>query len=89
MADAPVPPDVRRKQIRWAILQLVLGQAQMIGAVAGLYLLITTGVSEQTLAVCAVAGVCTLVSRLVFKGRRAADMVGTAGHKPPGDPDST
>lgn len=86
MADAPVPPEVRRKQLAWAVVQIVLGQAQMIGAVAGLYLLITTGVSELTLAVCAVTGLCTLISRLVFKGRSAADMVGAAGHKPPDDP---
>ncbi len=80
----PVPPDVRRKQLAWAAVQLALGQAQVMGAVAGFYLLVTTGVSELTFGVCAVTGFFTLISRAVFRGRSAAEMVVTAGRKPPG-----
>lgn len=75
MTDEPIPPDVTRKRLRWAALQFVLGQAQMIGAAVGVYLLITTGVSHLTLAVVAGTATFTLVSKLIFRGRSAADMV--------------
>ncbi|MBN9519859.1 hypothetical protein J0H58_15260 [bacterium] len=81
--DTPVPPDVRRKQLAWAAVQLALGQSQVMGAVAGFYLLVTTGVSDLTLGVCAITGFVTLVSRAVFRGRSAAEMVVPAGRKPP------
>lgn len=83
MADAPVPPHVRRKELAWAVVRLILGQAQMIGAVAGMYLLVVTGVSEATLAVCAVTGACTLLSRALFRGRPALDVRGRGGPRSP------
>lgn len=48
---------------------MVLGQLQMAGAVVGVYLLLTTGVSELTLAACAATGTLTVLSRLLFGSR--------------------
>jgi hypothetical protein len=70
-----MPPDVRRKRLAWAAVQFGLGQGQMLGAVVAVYLLVVTGPSEPTLAVAAIATSCFLASRLIFRGRSAAEMV--------------
>jgi len=47
---------------------LVLGLAQMVGAVTGVCLLFQTGISGPTLGAFGVTTFLTVVSRLLFKG---------------------
>jgi hypothetical protein len=70
--------DRRRREVRWAIVRLVLGQAQMIGAVVSAYLLISTGMNEVSLGAVVVTCLCTTVSVLLF-GRRSAKDGGKSG----------
>jgi len=58
--------DARRSQ-RLAVVRLVFGQLQMAGATATLVLLLQTGTSVPTAAVCLVTGLVTLASMLLFK----------------------
>jgi hypothetical protein len=50
------------------VVRLVLGLAQMVGAVAGACLLFRTGISGPTLRVIGVTTLLTVVSRLLFGG---------------------
>ncbi len=52
-----------------ARLQFVFGQLQIMGATAGLLLLVAQGISKPTVIVAGVTLVITLVSRLVFSRR--------------------
>ena len=75
MADTPASSDIQLRRLVWAAVQLSLGLMQMAGALVGLALLIIIGVSGEAFAACVVAGIATLASRLIFRGRSAADMV--------------
>jgi hypothetical protein len=48
---------------------MILGQAQIVAAVAGLVLLFATGLNWPTLAVVSIAGLLVVVSKLLFRGR--------------------
>jgi hypothetical protein len=52
------------------VSRLVLGLAQMVGAVIGVCLLFQTGISAPTLAAFGVTTLLTAVSRLLFEGNR-------------------
>jgi hypothetical protein len=69
----PTDPDARlaTRAKRWAVVRLLLGQAQMIGAVAAAYLLIQTGMNELSLGAVVFTCACTTVSVLLFGGRRS------------------
>ncbi|QIE29297.1 hypothetical protein SBC2_73730 (plasmid) [Caballeronia sp. SBC2] len=54
----------------WGILRLILGVMQMTFALAAMLHLIYFGLSRDTLIYAAVATIATLVSRLLFRGRR-------------------
>lgn len=54
----------------WGMFRLVLGVIQMTFAAAALLHLIFTGLSPATLIYTAVATIATLVSRVLFGGRR-------------------
>ena len=60
-------PTIRERA--WAIVRIILGLGQMMGAVVSVYFLIETGVNALSLG--AVAGTCvlTVTSRLLF-GRK-------------------
>ena len=64
----PQPPEASRT--RRAVLLLVLGQAQIIGATTTLYFIVTTGESALTFWSAGVTAVFTLTSLVLFKGRR-------------------
>jgi hypothetical protein len=53
----------------WVVCRMVLGLAQMVGAVIGACLLFQTGVSGPTLGTFAVTTFLTVVSKLLFKSR--------------------
>ena len=61
--DGSEPPVSRRR----ALAQIVLGQAQIVAAVTGLVLLVTTGLSPATLATVATAGVLGAVSNVAYR----------------------
>jgi hypothetical protein len=52
----------------WVVGRLVLGLAQMVGAVAGACSLFRTGISGPTLGVFGVTTLLTVVSRRLFNG---------------------
>ena len=56
---------VSRNAHKQALVRLLLGVSQMVGATAGLVLLLQTGVSSWTVGVVAGTGVVTLASRLL------------------------
>jgi hypothetical protein len=53
----------------WVVYRLVLGLAQMVGAVIGACLLLQTGISGATLGAFAATTLLTVMSRLLFNGR--------------------
>jgi hypothetical protein len=57
----------RKREIAWAIVRLILGVTQIVGATAGLVFLIATGASRITFAVAAVTGLFTVLSRILFR----------------------
>lgn len=65
----PAPKSRRptREEVRWAIVRLILGQVQVVGATAGLVLLFETGLSAATLGIFAVTTLATVVSKLLFR----------------------
>ena len=64
---------VVQKERRWAWIRLLLGLAQMFGAILSLTLLVLTGVTSAALTVVAVTGFLTTVSIVLFGGRRSKD----------------
>jgi len=50
-----------------AIVRVVLGQVQIVGAIVGLCLLLKTGVSRLTVGLIVATGVVSLVSRFLFE----------------------
>jgi hypothetical protein len=57
----------RKREVAWAIVRLILGVTQTVGATAGLVLLIGTGASRITFEVAAVTGLFTVLSRILFR----------------------
>jgi hypothetical protein len=66
---ARLSPEERR-QLKRAGLRFSLGSLQISGATVGVYLLITTGASEATLAAVLGTLLVSLCSRLVFARKR-------------------
>jgi hypothetical protein len=69
MNDEPIasgPLDPRRRRRR-AVLRLVLGQLQIIGATIGFYFLITTGASALTIWAVGLTDAVSALSRYLFK----------------------
>jgi aquaporin NIP len=62
----------RKREVAWAVVRLILGTIQIAGATAGVVLLIGTGVSHETFAVVCVTGFFTVLSRILFQGRKAS-----------------
>ena len=58
---------VNRRKRRRAIIRLVLGRLQIIGAAMGVYFLITTGVTALTIWTVGITGIVWAVSRLLLK----------------------
>jgi hypothetical protein len=58
------PPGRRRRR---AVLRLVLGQLQIVGATIGFYFLITTGVSALTIGAVGLTASVSALSRYLFK----------------------
>jgi hypothetical protein len=57
----------------WALVRFLLGLAQMMGAVMGAYLLVTTGMNELSLGIVLSTCVCTTISVFLFgdwRGRK-------------------
>ena len=55
----------------WAIVRLVFGLLQTIGATAGMVLLVSTGVNQLSVAVTGVTLGITILSRIAFRRPRA------------------
>jgi hypothetical protein len=77
-----------RCQRQHAVFRLVLGQLQIMGATAGLVLLLNTRVTRQTIIVVGTSLVMSIASRIIFWSRRPADQreqtasrLGTEEHK--------
>jgi hypothetical protein len=64
----PEPTELGRH--RWALVRLLLGQAQIIGATMTLYFLLQMGESALTLWSAGITAIVTLTSLMQFKGRR-------------------
>jgi hypothetical protein len=62
-----------RDERKCAVLRLILGQLQIIGATAGLYLLVKTGVSRETAIVVGITLLVSITSRIIFRSGRAPD----------------
>jgi hypothetical protein len=56
---------------RWAVVRIVLGQAQMLAATVGIGLLVLTGRSVPTIVAVSVACVLLLTSQLLFRRRHS------------------
>ena len=67
---ASVPTSREKHYLVWGILRLTLGVVQMAFAAAAMLYLIYFGLSRDTLIYAAVATTATLVSRVLFRGRR-------------------
>ena len=59
--------EVRRR--RWAVVRLVLGQAQILGATMTMVFLLQTGESRLTYWTAGVSALITLASIVLFKSR--------------------
>ena len=66
----PAPTFRKEHYLVWGILRLTLGVMQMTFAVAAMLHLIFFELSRDTLIYAAVATIATLVSRVLFRGRR-------------------
>ncbi len=62
--DETTPIGGTRKR---AVVRLVLGQLQIIGATAGLFLLAQAGVTDWTVGIVAATGLVSVASRLLFR----------------------
>ncbi len=58
----------------WVLVRLVLGLAQMVGAVTALIFLAQTGLSSWTLSATIVTGALTTISVLLFGSRLPHDV---------------
>jgi hypothetical protein len=60
-------PTAREKA--WAVVRIVLGLLQVMGATATAYCLIQTGTSTLTIVAVAVTGLLVILSKLLFRER--------------------
>jgi len=66
-------PNGQRQRARerwWAVVRILVGQAQIIGATVAVYFLIQTGTSVPSLIALGVTALMFLVSKLLFRDRR-------------------
>lgn len=69
--DEPMPDSAMLAHAKsWAIVRLVLGTLQTIGASAGFIILIRTGVNKLSVTVIGVTGGITILSRIAFRETR-------------------
>jgi hypothetical protein len=61
---------VEKHYLIWGLLRLALGVVQMVFATTAILCLIFSGFSSATLTCIGVASIATLVSRILFHGRR-------------------
>jgi hypothetical protein len=62
----PSSPALARRQHAWMVVRLILGLAQMVGALLALTLLLLTGMNAYALTVVVRTSLCTTVSVLLF-----------------------
>ena len=67
-SDQAGEPTTPRERV-WAVVRMVLGLLQMMGAVVALYCLVATGLSELTVGAVAVTCVFMTASVLLFRRR--------------------
>ena len=69
-----LPDDLHRRDanndLRWAVVRLVLGIGQMVGAATAVLLMISGGFSELALGAVVVTCVLTTISIVLFGSRR-------------------
>jgi hypothetical protein len=68
--DGPDPHAAERSQSRermWAWVRIFLGLMQMMGAVASVYFLISTGMSTLSLAATVLTGLLLILSKFLFR----------------------
>jgi hypothetical protein len=58
-------PTIRERA--WAVVRIILGLGQMIGAIVSVYFLIETGVNAMSLGAVTVTCMLTVTSRLLFR----------------------
>ncbi len=63
------PGQGGRGENAWALVRLLLGLAQVMGATAAGYLILTTGVNLLSLVIASFTCLCTSISVAVFGGR--------------------
>lgn len=61
----------RAREVRWAILRMFLGTAQIAGATCSGALLLSLGITKVTVGAVVITSLLTLVSRVLFSQRRA------------------
>ena len=67
MSDVPRPsPAPARSKHAWVVVRLILGLAQMVGALVSLMLLLLTGMNAGSLTAVVLTSFCTTVSVLLF-----------------------
>jgi membrane protein YdbS with pleckstrin-like domain len=60
--------QARKAERRWAVVRLILGQAQMVGAIISACLLFWTGLNAFSLASVFLTTACTMLSLFLFRG---------------------
>jgi hypothetical protein len=65
--ENPTHPDLRIR--RTAVIRIILGNAQMFGAVLAVVLLLLTGINGVTLGVAAATALLTVTSLILWRGR--------------------
>lgn len=65
--DSSVGSSLPAQERRWAVHRLILGQLQIVGAVAGAILLLQTGVNTPSVTVIALTSLVMVISRLLFR----------------------
>jgi hypothetical protein len=63
----------------WAVVRIVLGQAQIIGATVSLYCLIATGANALTMWAVSVTGLLVVASKLLFRDSGTGGVGGRSG----------
>jgi hypothetical protein len=71
LEEDQAPPTGHEKA--WAVVRVILGQAQMMGAIASFCLLVQTGVNALSLGAVVVTGLLTTTSMLLFGSRHRQD----------------
>jgi hypothetical protein len=65
-----LPDKPRTKEKIWAVFQIALGIAQVIGATVALYLLVQIGINEWSISAAGLTRLLTVTSRILFVGGR-------------------